>query len=111
MGNQYTNPDKITKFKCYKYNNNLKSESCIRLSATPWTIQSMQFSRPEYWSGYPFPTPGDLLKTGIEPRYPASQADSLPAEPQWKPNNHLRFSYFPLFFPFFMNLFNQYPGL
>ena len=59
MGNQYTNPDKITKFKCYKYyNNNLDSESCIRLFATPWTIQSMQFSRPEYWSGEPFPSPG-----------------------------------------------------
>ena len=50
---------------------------------TPWTIQSIEFSRPEYWSGQPFPSPGDL--PGIEPRLPALQADSLPAEPQGKP--------------------------
>ena len=37
-----------------------KSLSCVRLSGTPWTIQSMQFSRPEYWSGKPFPSPGNL---------------------------------------------------
>ena len=36
-------------------------------SATPWTIQSMEFSRPEYWSGLPFPSPGDLPNSGIEP--------------------------------------------
>ena len=52
---------------------------------TPWTIQSMKFSRPEYWSGYPFPSPGDLLNSGIEPRSPALQADALPAEPQGRP--------------------------
>ena len=40
----------------------------------------MEFSRPEYWSGLPFPSPGDLPKPGIEPRSPALQADSLPAE-------------------------------
>ena len=53
---------------------------------TPWTIQSTEFSRLEYWSGYPFPSPGDLLNPGIEPRFPTLQADSLPAEPQGKPN-------------------------
>ena len=42
----------------------------------------MEFSRPEYWSGYPFPSPGDLPNPGIKPRSPALQADSLPAEPQ-----------------------------
>ena len=42
----------------------------------------MEFSRPEYWSVYPFPSPGDLPNPGIEPRSPALQADSLPAEPQ-----------------------------
>ena len=47
----------------------------------------MEFSRPEYWSGSPFPSPGDLLNPGIEPRFPALQADSLPAEPQGKPKN------------------------
>ena len=41
---------------------------------------SMEFSRPEYWSGLPFPSPGDLTNPGIEPRSPALQADSLPAE-------------------------------
>ena len=45
------------------------------------------FSRPEYWSGEPFPFPGDLLSPGIEPRSPAMQEDSLPAEPQGKPKN------------------------
>ena len=40
----------------------------------------MEFSRPEYWSGKPFPSPGDLPNTGMEPRSPALQVDSLPAE-------------------------------
>ena len=40
----------------------------------------MEFSRPEYWSGQPFPSPGDLPNTGIEPRSPALPEDSLPAE-------------------------------
>ena len=71
------------------------SESCSVVSdslrpqglcfATPWTIQSMEFSGPEYWSGWPFPSPGDLPKPGIEPRSPALQANSSPAEPQRKP--------------------------
>ena len=63
------------------------AQSCVRLFATPWTIQSMAFSRPEYWSGQPFPSPGYLLNPGIEPRSPALQADSLPAETQVKPKN------------------------
>ena len=48
---------------------------------------SMEFSRPEYWSGQPFPSPGNLPNPAIEPRSPALQADSLPAEPQGKPKN------------------------
>ena len=44
------------------------------------------FSRPEYWSGQPFPFPGDLHNTGIKPRSPALQPNSLPAELQCKPN-------------------------
>ena len=51
---------------------------------TPWTIQSMEFSRPEYRSRWPFPSPGYLPNPGIEPRTPALQVDSLPAEPQGK---------------------------
>ena len=42
----------------------------------------MEFPRPEYWSGWPFPSPGDLPNPGIEPRSPPLQADSLPAEPR-----------------------------
>ena len=45
----------------------------------------MEFSRPEYWSGQPFPSPGDLPNPGIKPRSPALQVDSLPAELQGKP--------------------------
>ena len=47
----------------------------------------MEFSRAEYWSGYPFPSPGDLPNPGIEPRSPTLQADSLIAEPQGEPKN------------------------
>ena len=47
----------------------------------------MEFSRPEDWSGEPFPSPGDLPSPGIEPRSPALEADSLPAEPPGKPKN------------------------
>ena len=46
----------------------------------------MEFSRPEYWSGQPFPSLGDLPNPGIQPTFPALQADSSPAEPQGKPN-------------------------
>ena len=47
----------------------------------------MEFSRPEYWWGSPFPSPGDLPNPGIELLSPALQADSLPAEPPGKPKN------------------------
>ena len=63
------------------------SLSHVWFFAIPWTIQSMEFSRPEHWSGYPFPSPGDLPNPGIEPRSPPLQVDSLPAEPPGKPKN------------------------
>ena len=44
----------------------------------------MGFSRPEYWSEYPFPSPGDLPNPGIEPKSLALKAGSLPTEPQGK---------------------------
>ena len=47
----------------------------------------MEFCRQEYWSGQPFPSPGDLPNREIKPRSPALQADSLPAEPQRRPKN------------------------
>ena len=50
-------------------------------------IQSMEFSRQEYWSGLPCPPPGDLPNPGIKPRSLTLQVDSLPAEPQGKPKN------------------------
>ena len=58
--------------------------------AIPWTVAyrappSMGFSRQEYWSGLPFPSPGDLPDPGIEPRSPTLQADPLPSEPPAKP--------------------------
>ena len=64
----------------------VKSLSCVRLFATPWTVAhqaslSMEFSRQEYWSGLPFPSPGDLPDPEIEPRSPALQADTLTSEP------------------------------
>ena len=57
--------------------------------ATPWTVahqapQSMGFPRQEYWSGLPFPPPGDLPNAGIEPVSPAV-ADSLPLSHQGSP--------------------------
>ena len=53
---------------------------------TSWTIWSMGFSRPDYWSRSHFPSPRDLPKPGTEPRSPALKADSLPAEPQGSPS-------------------------
>ena len=68
----------------------VKSLSCVPLFATPWTAAykaplSREFSRQEYWSGLPFPSPGDLPNPGIEPRSPALQANALPSEPPGKP--------------------------
>ena len=59
--------------------------SHVQLFEAPWTIQSKEFSRPEYWSGQPFPSPGDLPNPGIKLRSPALQVDSLPAEPPGSP--------------------------
>ena len=61
-----------------------------RLFAIPWTVAyqappSMGFSRQEYWSGLPFPSPGGLPKPGIEPWSPALQTDALLSEPPGKP--------------------------
>ena len=60
----------------------MKSLSRVRLFTTPWTVAhqappSIEFSRQEFWSGLPFPSPGDLPSPGIEPMSPACQVDSL----------------------------------
>ena len=62
---------------------------CVRLFATSWTAAlqaplSMGFSRQEYWSGLPFPSPGDLPNPGIKPESPVLQADALSSEPPGK---------------------------
>ena len=67
----------------------MKSLSRVQLFVTPWTVayqapQSMGFSRQKYWSGLPFPSPGDLPNPGIEPGSPTLQADTLPSEPPGK---------------------------
>ena len=61
---------------------------------TPWTVAhqaplSMKFSRPEYWTGLPFPSPGDLSHPEIEPRSHALQGEST-AEPSGQPSLRLR---------------------
>ena len=70
---------------CGKFLNEVKvAQSCLTLFDP---MEFMEFSRPEYWSGQPFPSPGDLPNSGIEPRSPTLQADSLPVESQGKPKN------------------------
>ena len=71
-----------------------KSLSPICLFATPWAVAyqsplSMEFSRQEYWSGLPFPSPEDLPDPGIEPRSPTLQADASLSEPTGRPHTHI----------------------
>ena len=70
----------------------MKSLHGVRLFATPWTVAyqaspSMGFSSQEYWSGLPFPFPGDLPDPEIEPGSPALEADALTTEPLGKPRS------------------------
>ena len=67
----------------------VKLLSHVRLFATLWTEAyqaplSMGFSRQEYWSELPFPSPGHLPDPGIKPGSPGLQANSLPSEPPGK---------------------------
>ena len=80
-------------FSCYREGSShdgskVKSKllSRVQLFVTPWTVVcqtslAMEFFRPEYWCGYPFPSPGDFPNPGIKPRSPALRADSLLSEP------------------------------
>ena len=66
-----------------------QSFSCVQLFATLWTIAhqappSVGYSRQEHWSGWPFPSPGDLPDPGIKPGSPALQSDYLLSEPPGK---------------------------
>ena len=67
----------------------VKLLSRVQLFATPWTVAyqappPMGFSRQEYWSGLPFPSPGDLPNPGIEPESSTLSADALLSEPPGK---------------------------
>ena len=78
----------------------VSSLSHVQLFATRWTVAhqallSMGFSRQGYWSGLPFPSPGELPDPGIEPRSPALRAGALPSEPPGKP--HYLLLYPPIF--------------
>ena len=66
------------------------SLSRVQLFVTPWTVAhqiplSMEFSKQQYWSRLPFPSPGDLPNPEIEPGSPTLQADSFPSEPPGNP--------------------------
>ena len=67
----------------------------------------MELSRPEYWSGLPFPSPGNLPNPGIKPRTPALQADSLPAEPQGEALSIQRLSLNAFDFPVKLSKFSN----
>ena len=88
-------PQKIPCMHCYTQcpqpcsKVKVKSLSHVQLFATPWTVAhqtplSMGFSRQEYWSGLPFPSPGDLPNPGIKPRSPTLQVDASTSEPPGK---------------------------
>ena len=79
-----------TDYSSLCYTVKVKSLSRVQLFATPWTLayqapRSMGFSRQEYWSGFPFPSPGYLPDPGIKPRSPSLEADALTSEPPEKP--------------------------
>ena len=65
----------------------MSNSSWLFVTVAPQASLSMGFSRQEYWSGFPFPSPGDLPNPGIKPESPTLQADSLPSEPPGKPSS------------------------
>ena len=94
----------------------VKSLSRVRLFATPCTVAyqaslSMGFSRQEYWSGLPFPSPGDLPDPGIEPRSPALEADALTSEPPGKINNFIAYEIQINIRPMFSRILSKIPYL
>ena len=92
----WDSPGKNTGVGCHfllhawKWKVKVKSFSHVQLSVTPWTAPhqappSMGFSRQEYWSGVPLPSPGDLPDPGTEPRSPALAGRFFTTEPHGKP--------------------------
>ena len=91
----------------------MKLLSHVRLFVTPWTVAhqtppSMGFSRQEYWSGLPFPSPGDLPDPGIEPRSPALRADALLSQ---LPGNSIYMRRYTVLVFFFLTYFTLYNRL
>ena len=96
----------------------VKSLSRVRLFATSWIVAcqaplSMGFSRQEYWSGFPFPSPGDLPDPAIKPGSLALQTDTLPSEPPWGFNHNqdltkFCFQLFELIYPLFYELASKW---
>ena len=62
-------------------------------------LNAQKFSKQEYWSGLPFPSPGDLPGPGIEPGSPAFQADALTSKPPEKPKNKQKYKQIKIFLP------------
>ena len=75
MSNKNTSP----------YDNDCANTQSIDIFPKMSAIWSMELSKQEYWSGLPFPSPGDLPNPGTEPRSPVLQAEALPSEPPGKP--------------------------
>ena len=73
---------------------------CSLPGSLPW-----KFSRQEYWSGLPFPPPGDLPDPGIEPGSPSLQTDALPSEPLGKPVKNLKLLMNLIIFKGYLNSF------
>ena len=82
----YKAAHKFRTVSCSNFRFIVKVPCRVRLFATPWTVQSMEFSRPKYWR-QPFPSSGDLPSPVVELMSATLQADSLPAEPQGQPKN------------------------
>ena len=87
-----TRPSRTNTKKRFFSSQGCQSLSCVWLFVTLWTVarqasQSMGFSRQEYWTGLPFPSPGDLPDPAIKLRSLALQADSLPSDSQEKPHH------------------------
>ena len=84
--------------------------SRVQLFATPWTVArqaplSMGFPRREYWSGLPFPSPGDLLDPGIQPASPSLAGGFFTTEPLGKPYNWEYHIFYIIFIGSYLVLF------
>ena len=80
-----------------------QSLTCVQLFSIPWTVAlqaplSMGFPRKEYWSGLPFPSPGDLPNPGIEPASPALAGRFCTTEPSGKPLSDSSYIFLIIFF-------------